>query len=45
MRSLFACLDEKCQLVENSEKILKIFDEISIEIFNFYFILFLKICY
>ena len=38
MRYFFARLDEKRKLLGNFEKILKIFDEHSIEKLNFYFI-------
>ena len=38
MRYFFARLDEKCKLLGNFEKTLKIFDENSIEKLNFYFI-------
>ena len=38
MRLFFARLDEKCKLLGKFEKILKIFDENSIENLNFYFI-------
>ena len=47
MRDFFARFDEKGKMLGNFEKILKLFDENSIEKLNFYFILFLfwKICY
>ena len=39
MRSFFARLDEKHKLLGNFEKILKFFDENSIEMLNFYLFL------
>ena len=48
MRSFFARLDEKHKLLGNFEKILKFFDENSLEKLNFlffYFSFFSKICY
>ena len=47
MRYFFARLDEKHKLLGDFEKILKFFDEISIEKLNFFLVLalFWKICY
>ena len=42
MRKVFARLDQKCKLMGNFEKTLKIFDENSIEKLNFYFIFILN---
>ena len=40
MSYVFAHLDEKNKLLGNCEKSLKLFDEISIEILNFHFLIF-----
>ena len=42
MRSFFACLDDKHKLLGNFEKILKFFDENSLEKLNFLFLFFFE---